>query len=753
MRATGFRLEPDWDIAGTVGSRGMTTISFEFGEEWDGLAKRLTFFPKGEASSVTVILSGDDEEVVVPSEVFVRPGEATFVIDGVGEGDVRLITLRGRLRVLDTGVPGGAEPAEPTPTELEQIRIALSDLTYELDGKVDALEGGGEGENNIAVIDEDGGIRDSGVSVFDVLTDHPVVQTEEDEETRIGADNGGSFTVLSDIARDCDGHVTCAEYATVTLPRRRSAHFGKKMTFFAEEGTALASTDGEEGSVTAEVCGKFSLSNAREGIGRTNFYIDRGNGEDPPIMPIMPGDRTYLYLSDGDSVHFWGGKPSVGFMKNAVPEEGEVPEYRAGDVYINTDTGEYFTCTCAADGDNWSEWSYSGKLLPEVPLADPEKAGGVCPVEKEDYMTVPVGMDPQTGRLYTMATGVPEPASWAEVQAVVRAGLAPKVFEVGDQLTCVKDGQTLTWDIIGFDHDIPADPDLTHSMTLLLHDSFMKIPFDEQDALWVATDGLQAGDYYFSLPDGYDPQYIDNKFLQFTLSSPVAAGGKLKLKWAAKTRAETATIESLTPGDVGTVIESVPISYGTEGQRLYYPGHILRVRTGSSNWKISSIRQFLNSDGEAGEVWVPVTDDDLPPSWYDDLPGFLNGMDEDFLSVIGKVKRWSEDTEFARGESQETEDKVFLLAGGEVNANLPVTVDDSELYEYFALNSALAEPGNTSDSGRVKRDENGTPVSWLLMTPKTNTNGFIYYVNNTGAVFCDTPDSDFFHCAPACCVI
>lgn len=753
MRATGFRLEPDWDIAGTVGSRGMAAISFEFGEEWEGLAKRITFFPKGETSSVTVILNNDDDEVVLPSEVFLHPGEATFVIDGVGEGDVRLITLRGRLRVLDTGVPGGTDPAEPTPTELEQIRAALSDLTYELDGKIDALEGGGEGENNIAVIDEDGGICDSGISVFDVLTDHPTVQTDEDEEAQIGADNGGSFTVISDLDRDCDGHVVSAEYTSVTLPRRRSAHFGKKMTFFAEEGTVLASTDVGEESLTAEVFGKFVLSSARNSVGRTNFYVDRGDDEEPPIMPIMPGDATYLYLAPGDVVHFWGGKPSVSFVKNALPEDDDVPEYRTGDVYVNSDTGELFTCTACENGSNWSEWEYSGKLLPDVPLASESKAGGVRPVEKEDYMTVPVGMDPDTGRLYTMATGVPEPTSWAEVQAVVRAGLAPKAFEVGDQLTCVKDGQTLTWDIIGFDHDVPADPALTHSMTLLLHNSFIKIPFDERDALFVAANGLPAGTYYFALPNGYDSQYVENRNLQFTLSSPVAAGGKLRLTWQPKTPADTATVESLTPGDAGTVVESVPISYGTGGTKLTTTGYITRLRNGSSNWKISSIRQFLNSDGEAGQAWVPVTEDDLPPSWYDDLPGFLNGMDEDFLSVIGKVKRYSEDTEYARGQSQETEDKVFMLAGGEVNANLTVAVDNSEPYEYFALNSALAEPGNTSDSGRVKRDENGTPVSCLLMTPKTNTNSFIYYVNNTGAVFCASPNSDFFHCAPACCVI
>ena len=61
--------------------------------------------------------------------------------------------------------------------------------------------------------------------------------------------------------------------------------------------------------------------------------------------------------------------------------------------------------------------------------------------------------------------------SWTVVQQLVRLGVASKVFSIGDQLIC--DHATygkLTWDIVGIDHDTPANTEYTHSLSLLLHD-------------------------------------------------------------------------------------------------------------------------------------------------------------------------------------------------------------------------------------------------------------------------------------------
>ena len=45
--------------------------------------------------------------------------------------------------------------------------------------------------------------------------------------------------------------------------------------------------------------------------------------------------------------------------------------------------------------------------------------------------------------------------SWDTVQHIVRAGLAPRVFQIGDQFEALYDGVPVLWNIIGIDHDTP----------------------------------------------------------------------------------------------------------------------------------------------------------------------------------------------------------------------------------------------------------------------------------------------------------
>lgn len=61
--------------------------------------------------------------------------------------------------------------------------------------------------------------------------------------------------------------------------------------------------------------------------------------------------------------------------------------------------------------------------------------------------------------------------SWKQVQEVVKLGLAPKVFRIGDQLACNHStfGE-LTFDIVGFDQEEIVDTTKQHSMTLVMHD-------------------------------------------------------------------------------------------------------------------------------------------------------------------------------------------------------------------------------------------------------------------------------------------
>lgn len=216
--------------------------------------------------------------------------------------------------------------------------------------------------------------------------------------------------------------------------------------------------------------------------------------------------------------------------------------------------------------------------------------------------------------------------SWTDVQKIVRAGMAAKFFTVGDQLTCQKDGTNLVWDVIGIDHDTPADPQYTHSMTLQLHDTLStRIQFDNPEALYYAESELAAGTYHFA---------IDSAGYQFTLSDNVPAGGQLILAYSGGSPS-TISIAS-TKG--GAATGSIAVTSGSGGTTLTAVNSPNRMKYGSNRYKESSLRQWLNSDGAAGSVWSPQNDYGRPPAWAANTAGFMNGLDADFLAVIGNTK-------------------------------------------------------------------------------------------------------------------
>ena len=130
IKTEGWHLNPDWAVAGTRGSFGCARLVFELSPEWEGLALRATFFPR-EGGAVSVIMT--EPRVVIPREVYCYAGNAEFVLDGVSADNVRLISARGTLRVIDTAEPGGKLAGPPCVSEIEALRIAFAELRAEIE--------------------------------------------------------------------------------------------------------------------------------------------------------------------------------------------------------------------------------------------------------------------------------------------------------------------------------------------------------------------------------------------------------------------------------------------------------------------------------------------------------------------------------------------------------------------------------------------------------------------------------------------
>ena len=317
------------------------------------------------------------------------------------------------------------------------------------------------------------------------------------------------------------------------------------------------------------------------------------------------------------------------------------------------------------------------------------------------------------------------PTSFKDVQTLVRSGLASKVFHIGDQLVCNKGDVKLVWDIIGIDHDVPADKQFTHSMTLQLHDCLASMQYDGTEALFYCETELAAGTYHFTLLSGYDTTYGGGKTYQFTLTQPVPAGGQIMFPWGYNTQAASTKVSTYASRTATAAIESVSVVEGTEGTSLGTAdentanmNHTHRIRYGSNNWVESAMRQWINSDKVAGSVWTPQTKFDRPPSWAASTAGFLNGIDADFLEVIGETEKVTcRNTVTDGGGSDITTDKFFLLSRREVYAGNEVSgVIEGEPYPYYSDYSDLSAAGTGNDTNRIKY-RNGSTQYWWLRTP------------------------------------
>ena len=260
-----------------------------------------------------------------------------------------------------------------------------------------------------------------------------------------------------------------------------------------------------------------------------------------------------------------------------------------------------------------------------------------------------------------------EISSWSAVQQMVRLGIAAGVFSIGDQLVCNHETYgTLVWDIIGIDHDTPADSQYKHSLTIQLHDCL-------------------GTTFQFDAPEPTNP----------------------------------------------------------DSNRKSY---------GSNNWLESGIRQWLNSDGNAGTWWEAKTEYDVKPSYASSTAGFLKGLDAEFLSTVGEVSKiTARNTVTDGGGSDTSTEKFFLLSVTEVYGGLNDNIAEGVAYPYYADNSVLTAAGTDVDANRIKY-RNGAAQQWWLRSPYVSDSYNARIVYTGGGIYGYSAHASP-GVAPACCII
>lgn len=336
---------------------------------------------------------------------------------------------------------------------------------------------------------------------------------------------------------------------------------------------------------------------------------------------------------------------------------------------------------------------------------------------------------------------------------------------IGDEIVVHETATSLVWDVLGIDCDTPADSQFKHAVTIGLHDCFAALQFDAKEAIFYAEREMSKGTYWFYVGAHSWVAGDVGKYFSFTLNNPVPAGGQIVLQAPYNATLSDSTVKTYANRTTVTEIETATLtmshrepttigtSLGTVDNAVNGNTNSLqRALLGSNNYAESAIKQFIDSSAAAGSVWTPKTKFDRPPSWKDTTAGFLNGMDEDFLSVIGEVtKKTALNTVSDGGGSVNTTERFFLLSRSEIYGGNEVTGGKDAAYPYYSQYSDLGSAGVGNDTNRIKYRA-GSARYWGLRSPTAGSAYSVHNVRPTGNVNGDSA-SHSSEVAPACCII
>lgn len=310
---------------------------------------------------------------------------------------------------------------------------------------------------------------------------------------------------------------------------------------------------------------------------------------------------------------------------------------------------------------------------------------------------------------------------YAAIRSIVQKGLASKRFAIGDQINANwtdASGNTYVWpfDVVQFGDVELESGETVPGMFLQAHYcSTIGVQFDQTEALYYCSEALPAGTYYFTIGTSWGTYCVSGTSYYFTTTEDIPAGGQIRIggtsestAWAAPDTAvanwrvytyssisATAALESgltLTEGTEGTELGTTTssIKYADSGIN-----NLQRAGYGYNRWSQSGIRQYLNSRAAAGSWWSPQNNFDRPPAQLTSYPGFMAGFDDDFLSVLGKVKVTTalntvSDSEI--GTQEDTYDTFFLASLEQQYITPQLSGVEGDYFEYWKRATGASSP-------------------------------------------------------------
>lgn len=140
VKVCGNHITKDNKYAGVQGEANVTQMRITFDEGWDGFAKKITFFNAYGNNHVSINLEMPENAenirtylVAIPKEPLEFAGTMTFVLDGIMldeiDGNKVQRSVGDELEVKDSpNADDAVNAADPTPSDLEQFRVAIEEI-------------------------------------------------------------------------------------------------------------------------------------------------------------------------------------------------------------------------------------------------------------------------------------------------------------------------------------------------------------------------------------------------------------------------------------------------------------------------------------------------------------------------------------------------------------------------------------------------------------------------------------------------
>lgn len=251
VKVNGNYLFKDNKNAGVQYEANVTSLRIEFDAGWDGYAKKVTFWDAVGGNPVERTLTTDLLEDItsstriylcpIPGEPMLIAGNMTFVIDGYVDGK-RQRSISDKLRVKEAPFKETAgEPAEPTPTQAEQLQAEIDSIKGTIQNAAQSAEdarASAEAAKNSEIV------ADSAKDAAETA----LVKAEEAQSAAEAAQAG------AEAARDQAEAIAGGDFATKTQAQ------GYANT---AEGNAKAYTDQQIAAIpTPDVSGQIGEHNA-----------------------------------------------------------------------------------------------------------------------------------------------------------------------------------------------------------------------------------------------------------------------------------------------------------------------------------------------------------------------------------------------------------------------------------------------------------------------------------------------------------